>query len=79
MADARGWNLPVTKGTKAWIAGIGSAVMSFLVPLSVVLVNGRTIVDITQAEWVVIAIGFVGGGIGIGGATWAATNRPVEK
>ena len=73
------WNLPVTTPAKAWVSGIGSLVLSFLVPLSVVLVGDATIADITQAQWVVIIIGaLVAGGV-VGGATYTVPNKLVRN
>jgi ribonucleotide monophosphatase NagD (HAD superfamily) len=69
------WNLPVPTAAKAWVSGIGSLVLSVLVPLSVVLVGDNTLADITQAQWVVIAVGaLVAGGV-VGGATYTVPNK----
>jgi formate/nitrite transporter FocA (FNT family) len=73
------WNLPVTTAAKAWVSAVGSLVLSFLVPLSVVLVDEKTLADITQAQWVVIIIGaLVAGGV-VGGVTYSVPNKVVSK
>jgi uncharacterized membrane protein len=73
------WNLPVHTAAKAWVSGIGSLVLSILVPLSVVLVGDVTLVDITQAQWVVIVIGaLVAGGV-VGGTTYAVPNKLIRS
>lgn len=79
MADVRGWNLPLTKTTKAWVAGLCGAVLSLLTPLSVVLVDGATLGEVTQGQWISIAIGFIAGGAVTGGATYYVPNNPVEQ
>jgi formate/nitrite transporter FocA (FNT family) len=73
------WNLPVTTSAKAWVSAVGSLVLSVLVPLSVVLVDEKTLADITQAQWVVIIIGaLVAGGV-VGGVTYSVPNKVVSK
>lgn len=68
--------VPQTKPTKAIVGAVVGGVIAFLTALSVVLTGDITIAEVTQAQWVTIALGTLAG-LGLtGGAVYQTTNAP---
>lgn len=63
---------------KAWVAAIYAAIGSGLSALAIVLVGDLTLSDLSQAQWLAIAIAvFTNFGAAFG-LTWATSNKPSE-
>lgn len=63
---------------KAVVGAVATAVLAFLTALSVVLTGDATIVDVTQAQWVTIAIAVLLSSGVTGGAVYQTTNKPIH-
>ena len=63
---------------KAWVAAIFAALSAGLASLAVSLVGDMTLTDLTQAQWVAVAISVVTAFGGAYGLTYSVTNAPAK-
>lgn len=64
---------------KAWVSAITGALFAGLSSLAVVLIGDMTLADLTQGQWVGVAIAVVVSFGSSFGLTWAVTNKPAQR
>lgn len=62
--------------SKAWVGAIFAAISAGLASLATILVGDATLADITQGQWVAVAIAVVSAGAAAFGLVYHTSNAP---